>query len=173
MAAPFAIGIAPPVWLAVLVGVGGVIYGVRPRPEATAGDLMLRRGPAVIGPGLLGFRGAADLDRPGRGDAGASWVCQHDLDHGGRRRSPVVVWSISKLLSIETGFGRGDADQVARDERIALDRDHRLESLAPGSAGSVLLARDNTELELQLSDGRIFRLPHEGFDRGEAKLLQA
>lgn len=45
--------------------------------------------------------------------------------------------------------------------------------LPPGPAGSIMLARDSTGLELHLSDGRIFRLPHEGFEHGERHVLQA
>ncbi|MFN3845574.1 MAG: hypothetical protein ACK4RZ_07095 [Paracoccaceae bacterium] len=44
--------------------------------------------------------------------------------------------------------------------------------LPPGPAGAVLLARDSTGLELHLLDGRIFRLPHEGFEHGEEQVLQ-
>lgn len=54
-AAAISIGLAPPVWAVALAVAGGVIYSIWPKPETQAGDLMLRHGPAVIGPDILGF----------------------------------------------------------------------------------------------------------------------
>jgi hypothetical protein len=84
MAAAIVIGIAPPVWAALAVA-GGVIYSVWPKPETKTGDLMLRHGPAVIGPDVLGFSlTALFADMP-------IWICRGEATPG-LHGSACMIW---------------------------------------------------------------------------------
>ncbi len=194
IAAAVSIGIAPPVWVGALIIAGGLIYGVWPKPKTMAGDLMLRRGPAVIGPDMLGFSLTALFAALpiwiGRGEATMSI-------HGSASMIWIMAAGSAVLLLVGASAScfrlRLGSDGVMlmrlRGERELRWPDiigwtrwrrglpgilRRLTLFLPtGPAGAVLLARDSTGLALHLSDGRVFRLPHEGFEHGEAQLLQA
>lgn len=187
MAAAIAIGLAPPVRVGALAVAGGVIYGIWPKPETKTGDLMLRHGPAVIGPDVLGYSLTALFA------ALSIWIGRGEASSG-RHGSASMIWIMAAGSAVLLFVGASASCVRLRlgSDRVTLIR-LRGESelrwpdiigwkrwrrglagvlrklvpfLPPGPEGSVLLARDSTGLELYQSDGRIFRLPHEGFEHG-------
>ena len=194
MAAAISIGLTPPLWVGALAVTGGLFYGMWPKPETKTGDLMMRRGPAVLGPDVLGFSltalfaalpiwiGRGDATPGLHGSAGMIWIM------AAGSAVLLIVGASASCFRLRLGSDgltlirlRGESEfrwpDIIGWKRWRWGLPVALRKLAlflpPGPAGSILLARDSTGLELHLSDGRIFRLPHEGFEHGEAQVLQA
>lgn len=182
-------------WKAVLLaGLGLAVYAFWPPVRVRPGALVPQRGPAVLGPDLLGFGLLAFLV------ALPVWVGRSE-GVAGLHGSALLIWAMlpaplailwvgaaSACLAVSVGnagltvAGMGRTRSPAWEEiagwrhwRRGLPRFLRFLApfLSPTAAGAVLLARDSTGVELCLADGSRLRLPHEGFERGEARVLDA
>lgn len=181
-------------WVAALLLAAAATYGLWPNPPQQPGDLRMRQGPAVIVPDLLG------LSLTGFFVALPIWIGRAE-GTGGVHGAAAMIWIMalgsSTLLLIGASGSclrlRIEADglvlarlrgqmRVQWSEIAAWARWRRglpkvlrllAPFLSPGAAGAVLLARDSNGVELRLKDGRLYRLPREGFEHGEAQLVQA
>ncbi len=163
-------------------------------PPLRDGDLVVKRGPAVIGPDVLGFaltalfaalpiwigRGTAT---PGlHGSAGMIWIM------AALSTSLLIVGASGSCFRLRLE-GRGltlirlqGTTILNWSDLIGWRRGRRglpsvlrklVPILPPTPAGAILIARDSTGIELLVSDGRRVRIPHDGFEQGEAQLLKA
>lgn len=182
-------------WKAVLLaGLGLALYAFWPPVRVRPGALVLRRGPAILGPDLIGFGLLAFFV------ALPVWVGRSE-GVAGLHGSALLIWAMlpaplvilwagaaSACFAVSVGddgltvAGMGRTRSPAWDEiagwrrwRRGLPRFLRFLApfLSPTAAGAVLLARDSTGVELCLADGSRLRLPHEGFERGEARVIEA
>ena len=176
---------------ALLAALGFAAYALWPRVPVPPGAETMAQGPAVIGPDLLAFGlFALFFVLP-------LWIGGQGGIHG----SALMIWALlpaplallavgaaGACLRVTIGAEGLTVAGLRRVERAAWDgiagwrRWRRglprwMRALAPvlppTAAGAVLLARDSTGVELCLADGRRLRLPREGFERGEARLLRA
>lgn len=188
------VGVVPFWWTAILMLSGTLLYGLWPKPPKRLGELLLRQGPAVIGPDLLGFsltaffvalpiwigwgEGTVGL----HGSASMIWIMAAGSSF------LLVVGAAASCFRMRIDEGElvltrlsGEV-RVLWPEMLGWKRWRRglpgavrkvVPFLPPGPAGAILLARDSTGVEVHLKDGRVFRVPGDGFEHGEAQLLQA
>lgn len=184
-----------PVWQSgLLVLCGLATYFFWPRPLRPKGSYDMQALPAVIGPDLLGialtsFFVALPL-WIGRGQGGEGlhgsvlllWpmaLASVSLLVVGLRNTCLGLEIAQDCLVLTRFSGRSEIlfDEIRKTHRwrSGLPRILRalLPFLPPGPAGAILLARDSSGIELELTDGQRLKLPHDGFERGEAALLRA
>lgn len=181
-----------PVWIGLLVLLAGlVIYILMPWPKPPAGAHVYARGPAVVGPDIMGFMltgiflalpfiigiaGTMLLFLPVALISGlilyiAAWYGSFYLVI---RDDGLVVHTLGRCRELAFSdirgavpYKRGLPDWVRKLVPFLVL------SGAYGAAGSIMLARDETGMELQLANGKRQRIPRQGFEKSFKQLALA
>lgn len=181
-----------PVWIGLLTLVAGVvIYILIPWPKPPAGAHVYARGPAVIGPDIMGFMlTGIFLGLPFVIGIFGTMLLFLPMALISGLILYIAAWYGSFYLVIRDGglviHTLGRCRQPAfSDIRAAVPYKRGLpgwvRKLVPflvlsgayGAAGSIMLARDETGMELKFSDGKPQRIPRQGFEKPFKELALA
>ena len=191
------------IWIGIgLIVLGIGIYIAFPAPKSEKDALRYARGPAVIGPDLLG------LALTGLFFALPFWVALGEARYGEAAAlvhgAAWLVWPMAavtaSLLVVGIKYASFRLVIEADGLRLTTARARRfipydgIVSVAPwkrglprfvrglvplllmmgnpGSAGAIILARDTTGFELKLTDGKPVRITADGFEKNTKRLLK-
>lgn len=191
------------IWAGIgLIAAALIVYAFFPAPPVEKEAMRYDRGPAVIGPDLLG------LVMTGLFLALPVWIAHGEGTYG--EEAPILhgtawlVWPMALLSALILAVGGQHASfrLVVEDDGIRLTtarsrRSIPYDSIAsvspwrrglpkfikglvpvllmmgkPGPAGAVMLARDSTGVELKLTDGTSIRISADAFEKNTSRLLK-